>query len=46
VVSNGIVYVASYQQPLFAFALQAGTNVKRPPAISALHPNMDLVAVR
>jgi outer membrane protein assembly factor BamB len=46
VVSDGIVYIASYQQPLYTFALQAGISVKRPPAISTLHPNMDLVAVR
>jgi outer membrane protein assembly factor BamB len=46
VISDGVVYVASYQQPLYAFALQAGTDVIRPPAPSTLHPNMDLVAAK
>jgi outer membrane protein assembly factor BamB len=46
VISDGVVYVASYQHPLYAFKLQAGTGMKQPPARSSLHPNMDLVAVR
>jgi outer membrane protein assembly factor BamB len=46
VISDGVVYVASYVAPLYAFALQAGTSVVKPPAPSSLHPNMDLVAAK
>jgi outer membrane protein assembly factor BamB len=46
VISDGVVYIASYQHPLFAFALEAGTNAIRAPAPAALHPNMELVAVK
>jgi len=46
VISDGVVYVAGYQAPMYAFTLQAGTDVVHAPAPSSLHPNMDLVAAR
>jgi outer membrane protein assembly factor BamB len=45
VISDGVVYVASFLLPLHAFGLQAGTQVMRRPEPSDLHPNLDLVAV-
>jgi len=44
VICDGVAYLASYSGPLYAFALQAGTNAVRRPIPATLHPNMALVA--
>jgi outer membrane protein assembly factor BamB len=47
-ISDGVVYLSTYDYNTYAFALLAGTNAVRaqvlPPSRSSLHPDMSLVA--